>query len=46
MEQNKQRDYKNNLRVEKLGYKVFRFWEHEIKKRNSKIHSFNSLLSN
>lgn len=26
------RDKENNTKLEKLGYKVFRFWEHEIKK--------------
>ena len=26
-----QRDTANNLKLESLGLKVFRFWEHEIK---------------
>ncbi len=32
IERNMQRDLENNLKLESLGFKVFRFWEHEIKK--------------
>ncbi len=32
IERNMQRDRQNNKKLEELGYKVFRFWEHEIKK--------------
>lgn len=32
IERNIQRDSLNNLILEKMGYKVFRFWEHEVKK--------------
>jgi DNA mismatch endonuclease (patch repair protein) len=32
IERNIQRDIENNFKLKKLGYKVFRFWEHEIKK--------------
>jgi DNA mismatch endonuclease, patch repair protein len=31
IERNMQRDYENNIKIAALGYKVFRFWEHEIK---------------
>lgn len=36
IERNMQRDLENNLELKKRGYKVFRFWEHEIKKANEK----------
>jgi DNA mismatch endonuclease (patch repair protein) len=36
IERNIQRDLENNLRLKKLGYKVFRFWEHELKKNRPK----------
>ncbi|WP_149205679.1 very short patch repair endonuclease [Flavobacterium johnsoniae] len=36
IERNMQRDIENNIRLEQLGYKVFRFWEHEIKKETKK----------
>jgi DNA mismatch endonuclease, patch repair protein len=32
IERNMQRDLENNLKIEALGYKVFRFWEHSIRK--------------
>jgi DNA mismatch endonuclease (patch repair protein) len=32
IERNMQRDNENNIKLESMGYKVFRFWEHEIKK--------------
>lgn len=32
IERNMQRDRENNQQLHLLGYKVFRFWEHEIKK--------------
>jgi DNA mismatch endonuclease (patch repair protein) len=32
IERNMQRDLENNLKLENLGFKVFRFWEHQIKK--------------
>jgi DNA mismatch endonuclease, patch repair protein len=32
IERNMQRDKENELALKKLGYKVLRFWEHEIKK--------------
>jgi DNA mismatch endonuclease (patch repair protein) len=32
IERNMQRDQENNLKIEKLGYKVLRFWEQTIKK--------------
>lgn len=32
IERNMERDLENNLKIEALGYKVFRFWEHSIKK--------------
>jgi DNA mismatch endonuclease (patch repair protein) len=32
IERNMQRDYFNNLKLGKLGYKVFRFWEKQVKK--------------
>lgn len=32
IERNMQRDKENNLSLKSNGYKVFRFWEHEIKK--------------
>lgn len=32
IERNTQRDRENNLKLEAMGFKVFRFWEHEIKK--------------
>lgn len=32
IERNIQRDKNNQIILEKMGYKVFRFWEHEIKK--------------
>lgn len=31
IERNMQRDQENMERLEKMGYTVFRFWEHEIK---------------
>ncbi|MDX6181243.1 very short patch repair endonuclease [Flavobacterium sp. Fl-77] len=36
IERNIQRDHENNLKLEKLGYKVFRFWEHYVKKESQK----------
>lgn len=36
IERNIQRDHENNLKLEKLGYRVFRFWEHEVKKESQK----------
>lgn len=36
IERNIQRDHENNLKLEKLGYKVFRFWEHDVKKESQK----------
>lgn len=32
IERNMQRDLENNSALKLMGYKVFRFWEHEIKK--------------
>lgn len=32
IERNMQRDQENNLKLEHMGYKVFRFWEHTVKK--------------
>lgn len=32
IERNMQRDRENNLNIESLGYKVFRFWGHVVKK--------------
>jgi DNA mismatch endonuclease (patch repair protein) len=32
IERNMQRDRENNQKLERMGFKVFRFWEHEIKK--------------
>ncbi len=32
IERNKQRDEEVNIELDRLGYKVFRFWENEIKK--------------
>lgn len=32
IERNIQRDRENKIKLEEMGYKVFRFWEHEIKK--------------
>ena len=32
IERNMQRDRENNLKLENMGFKVFRFWEHEVKK--------------
>jgi DNA mismatch endonuclease (patch repair protein) len=32
IERNMQRDFENNLKLENLGFKVFRFWEHQIKR--------------
>ena len=32
IERNMQRDRQNNLKLESMGFRVFRFWEHEIKK--------------
>jgi len=46
IERNIQRDHENNLKLEKLGYKVFRFWEHEVKKESQKcIHLISSYLN-
>ena len=36
IERNMQRDRQNNEKLEKMGYKVFRFWEHEVRKGLSK----------
>ena len=36
IERNMQRDREVNQQLEELGYKVFRFWEHEIKKELSR----------
>ncbi len=32
IERNMQRDHENNLTLNKLGFTIIRFWEHEIKK--------------
>ncbi|MCD6011562.1 MAG: very short patch repair endonuclease [Flavipsychrobacter sp.] len=32
IERNMQRDKQNNLELERMGYTVLRFWEHQIKK--------------
>lgn len=32
IERNMQSDEENNVKLQKLGYHVFRFWEHDIKK--------------
>lgn len=32
IERNMQRDIENNKGLERLGYRVIRFWEHEVKK--------------
>lgn len=32
IERNMQRDRENNILLEQMGYKVFRFWEHEVAK--------------
>lgn len=32
IERNMQRDQEVNLALEEMGYKVFRFWEHQLKK--------------
>ncbi len=36
IERNMQRDEEVNASLEKMGYKVFRFWEHQIKKEFDK----------
>lgn len=36
IERNMQRDRENNIKLRKLGYKVFRFWEHQIKNNITK----------
>ena len=32
IERNMQRDHQTNVKLEKMGYKVFRFWEFEVNK--------------
>lgn len=32
IERNMQRDHENNAKLGQMGFRVFRFWEHEIKK--------------
>ncbi len=32
IERNMQRDQENNLKLEDMGFKVFRFWEQEVRK--------------
>ncbi|HXU27937.1 MAG TPA: very short patch repair endonuclease [Bacteroidia bacterium] len=39
IERNMQRDKENTEKLELMGYKVFRFWEHEIKKNISECMS-------
>ncbi|MBL7700748.1 MAG: DUF559 domain-containing protein, partial [Ferruginibacter sp.] len=36
IERNMQRDIENNKALKKLGFKVLRFWEQEIKKDSNK----------
>lgn len=36
IERNMQRDRENEIKLEALGFRVFRFWEHEIKKELGK----------
>lgn len=36
IERNMERDRENTLKLKELGYNVFRFWDHEIKKSLSK----------
>lgn len=36
IERNRQRDRENNLKLEQLGFKVFRFWETDVKKQPEK----------
>lgn len=36
IERNMQRDQENNLKLETLGFKVFRFWERDVKKETKK----------
>lgn len=33
IERNMQRDQENNLKLQNMGYTIFRFWEHEVRKR-------------
>ena len=32
IERNMQRDRSNDLKLKEMGYKIFRFWEHEVRK--------------
>ena len=46
IERNMQRDIENNIKLKNLGFKVFRFWEQEIKKDSQKcIESIFSYLN-
>ena len=36
IERNRQRDRSNDLKLKEMGYKIFRFWEHEVKKELDK----------
>ncbi|QOG02837.1 very short patch repair endonuclease [Flavobacterium sp. MDT1-60] len=36
IERNMQRDIENNIKLKNIGYKVFRFWEHDVKKESQK----------
>lgn len=36
IERNMKRDLDNNIALKKLGYKIFRFWGHEVKKQHLK----------
>ena len=31
-----QKDQQNNVKLEQMGFKVFRFWDHEVKKELEK----------
>ena len=36
IERNMQRDIETNTKLKEMGYKIFRFWEHQIKKEKEK----------
>jgi len=36
IERNMQRDAEINLKLHEMGYKIFRFWEHQVKKEKEK----------
>ena len=47
IERNMQRDTSNNIKLQEMGFKVFRFWGNDIK-RNSKVYiaEINSYINN